>query len=544
MLGNCTWCHFAGHPTNNVPTAANPEGTALILLNNAQVGINYKSGGIHLRKDPGNQSRNGGSGYDTEAELCWGCHDTQSSPTVSEWGADDGANNAAETKQTGRPDYNYGMLTGGVSNWIGAEWNSAGSTAGGGSGMFDYKKGKLQSFHTTNLAEGSSEITFNTSTNQYEETVNVDTVNEIQCHNCHDVHNMNFAKNDNMNGQPYLRGTWLSNPYPEDGAPMPSSVYTNENVYGNVPRGGTAYNNMGGYQIDQNNLIGGDSPTKGFALGNSAGLCVLCHGTDIDNMDNLATNGENLWLGANGHSNSALGGTTANSADILSFSIRNYSDPVDYTDNYGPNDLPAGPGNPSMGYDMVSPAGAAIWTGGFRSARGGEGWQDWFIGGSELDGVKNISNPHLQVGAIYAYNNFDWGVSQDSGGIINKGYHAFSCSKCHTPHASRLPKLMITNCLDTKQNDWDDLFDDSSGDTPGWNLPADTVVNSSDGKTLSQDNAEKTPSNFTSAQNCHRLSDPGQAGVAPPAAGAWNGPGGSTQHGGWNKLTPWTAPLP
>ncbi|MHB8765297.1 MAG: hypothetical protein ACYDA8_13335, partial [Deferrisomatales bacterium] len=27
-------------------------------------------------------------------------------------------------------------------------------------------------------------------------------------------------------------------------------------------------------------------------------------------------------------------------------------------------------------------------------------------------------------------------------------YHKFSCSKCHTPHASRLPKLMVTNCLD------------------------------------------------------------------------------------------------
>ena len=104
---------------------------------------------------------------------------------------------------------------------------------------------------------------------------------------------------------------------------------------------------------------------------------------------------------------------------------------------------------------------------------------------------------------------------------------------------------MITNCLDTRLNDWDDLFDDGAGDgdTPGWNLPDASVV-SNESRVLSQDNALKTPSNFTSAQNCHRLSDPGQAGVAPPAAGAWSGPGGSTQYGGWNKVTPWTAPLP
>ncbi len=538
MLGNCTWCHFAGHPTDNV------SNTALILPNNPQVGINYKSGGIHLRKQPGGT----GPIYQTQAELCWGCHDTQSSPAVSEWGADDGVNNAAETKQTGRPDYDYGMLTGGATNWIGAEWNSAQSTAAGGSGMFDYKMGKLQSYHTTNLLDGSSEITYNTTRNQYEETVNVDTVDEIQCHNCHDVHNMNFAKNDQMNGQPYLRGSWLSNPYPEDGAPRPSSLYTSENLYGNVPRGGVAYNNMGGFQIDQNNLLNGNPPTKGFGLGNSAGLCTLCHGADVDNMDNLATNGENLWLGANGHSNAALGGTakTSQVKDILSYNIRNYSDPVDYTGQYGSatagDILPAGPGNPNMGYDIVNASSATEYAGGFRSARS-NGWQDWFIGGATLNGVKSISNPDLQTGAINAFVDFDWGVSQDSGGIINKGYHAFSCSKCHTPHASRLPKLLITNCLDTKQNTWDDSFDDTTGDTPGWNLPAASVL-SNESRVLSQDNALKTPSNFTSAQNCHRLSDPGQAGVAPPAAGSWNGPGGSTQYGGWNKVTPWTAPLP
>jgi hypothetical protein len=30
--------------------------------------------------------------------------------------------------------------------------------------------------------------------------------------------------------------------------------------------------------------------------------------------------------------------------------------------------------------------------------------------------------------------------------------HSFPCSKCHTPHSSRLPRLMITNCLDYNHN--------------------------------------------------------------------------------------------
>jgi hypothetical protein len=29
--------------------------------------------------------------------------------------------------------------------------------------------------------------------------------------------------------------------------------------------------------------------------------------------------------------------------------------------------------------------------------------------------------------------------------------HAYSCSKCHAPHVSYLPRLMITNCLDWKR---------------------------------------------------------------------------------------------
>jgi hypothetical protein len=82
---------------------------------------------------------------------------------------------------------------------------------------------------------------------------------------------------------------------------------------------------------------------------------------------------------------------------------------------------------------------------------------------------------------------FDWGVSVDAS-TIDVGFHTFSCSKCHNPHASRLPKLMITNCLDVSKNTWDDAN------------PSQTVFTNA-GLT---DQGKKTAS-YDSAQNCHRL---------------------------------------
>ena len=52
-------------------------------------------------------------------------------------------------------------------------------------------------------------------------------------------------------------------------------------------------------------------------LAETAGLCTLCHGTNVDAMDFYA--GSKLWLPgmANGHSNSCLGGTGANEKDLF-----------------------------------------------------------------------------------------------------------------------------------------------------------------------------------------------------------------------------------
>jgi hypothetical protein len=511
--GNCTWCHFPGHPTDDV------GGTALILPNNSQVGIDYMSGGIHLRKDPGNNSAGPADGSQTQAELCWSCHESQS-PKISEWNTDGAPLNNTATIPLNGTDYDYGTVTN--PDWTQAIWHSAQSTAGGGGAngddRFGYKSGNIQSTHSTNLYNGVSAVTWNATDNQYEEAV--DAVEDILCHNCHDVHNMNFADGDTSTGPPFLRGSWVRNPYLEDGAPHTLSDYSGAmNDFMEVPRGGPNYKEYGGFQIDQNNIDGTGPPTTGLGLGNSAGLCTLCHGSVVDELDVSINGDENLWIGANGHSNSALGGTASltYAANIFRFTddTTTWAPDTIYgrspsgimcqsTDDYMCGDAPI------MGYVN------AMHSDGVTTKRG-----DGLRASYDLPS-KGFNVLPLIVGTDYAYEDFAWGVVQDNT-KVQKGYHSFTCSKCHNPHASRLPKLMITNCLDTKWNTWDD------GRRP--ETPPGKVVNYN-GVTMNSDSRYRTLSNTGAAQNCHRLGDPYQ--------GTTEGNGDTPGTGsGWNRVTPW-----
>ena len=207
------------------------------------------------------------------------------------------------TRPPNSSDYNYGTVNSGSSSkWltspgVGASWSSSVAN-------FSYKTGAIRSTHSTSET-GTSAVSGAMET--YTETV--DTVANIRCSNCHDVHNLNKAPGDTMTGQPYLRGSWIRNPYPEDGAPWNKAYAVVVSLYGAVPRAGG--NEQGGYQIDQNN----NYPTAGMSLATSAGLCTLCHGSNVDAMDK--TTGENLWLGTNGHSNATLGGTASAAANIF-----------------------------------------------------------------------------------------------------------------------------------------------------------------------------------------------------------------------------------
>jgi hypothetical protein len=76
-----------------------------------------------------------------------------------------------------------------------------------------------------------------------------------------------------------------------------------------------------------------------------------------------------------------------------------------------------------------------------------------FINDPAYDGAEDFvdcirGNPFEQPANHDGACGYRWGVDPDPQRSVQSNYHKFSCSKCHTPHASRLPRLMATNCLD------------------------------------------------------------------------------------------------
>jgi hypothetical protein len=427
----CEECHTA-HSSGTIE-----------IPNNSSVGINYGSNGedgIAL----GSSTATGG----TEAEICWNCHDTYG---VSEWGTN-------TQVSTGSSPYDYGSVNPGAGiGWyadttpggeVGATWFSA---------NFGYKSGAIQSMHSV---DGTAT------------TPGLDPVDNIRCSYCHDVHELNTLVNDNSSGKPYLRGTWMGNPYREDGAPFAGQTYASQGNFGAVPRGGVGATEMGGYQIDQNNDPNptgqGGNTSLGWTADSSSGLCALCHGSnigvdagtwaagDIDDMnyfdvDETGTSETPAvsWVGVNGngHSNAVLGGSGVNASNIFREDWRKpndgYCDPATGTDADG-NNADADSycaGYPNMAYQQLV-AGSSNWAGGFRGAAslGDQGFR---------------VEPLIGANQPFAYDDYNWGASVDVA-TVDSQYHQFSCSKCHNPHASRLPRLMMTNCLDLSHNSWDD----------------------------------------------------------------------------------------
>jgi len=443
----CQGCH-TGH-----------EAGVVIIPNNPTVGISYLFNG-----ETGISLGGSATTGTTEAEICWNCHDDYGT-TYSEWGTNTDTNGTAT-------NYNFGTLS--QWNWIGATWTSA-------VGKFSYKNGLIQSTHA---AAASSSL----GTSRQ----GVDDLGAIRCSYCHDVHNT-FA--GSPSGPPYLRGTWMGSPYAEDGAPQAGDSWTTNNRFGAVPRGGTQASELGGYQIDQNN---GNPTTSGtpahtttvsttWALSNSAGLCVMCHNEGVDNLNQYGTASAD-WVGTNGHSNAAIGGTGANAVNIFRMAIRNPSGAPLYTSSGSAK------GNPRQAYGNAGQFNDTVPSGDNTTDYRGYGLRSRDSSGYQMSPQVTNSEP-------YAYRNYNWGASVDN--TIDTRYHKFSCSKCHNPHASRLPRLMITNCLDTRHNTWDDT------------LITPTTT------TLAVENRGVPLSNATSAQNCHRVSITNNTGS------------------GWNLVTPW-----
>lgn len=458
---DCTDCH-SGHADGT--TGANDVEIATTLPTfNAKYTSHAATGAIQL----GGAKTSGSS----EAEICWNCHQNDTyqgaGVDISEW---DGTH----------ATYNYGSVTAGNLNWLTTNWSSA---------QFTYKNGKLTNKPT--MADPINGTTNGGSTHGIMGGASgVDSVTNIGCSACHDVHDTGGGIN-NAAG-PYLRGSWQSNPYREDGAPRSGSGQTiNGGWFGAVPRGDRA-NNYGGYQIDQNNTgITVQTATDG------AGLCELCHGGG-DGIWSTAEIGaigaSDAWVSTgNSHSFVVKGGLTTGGFNLYRESTRLPVSGFAMTNTAGGN-----AGNPAMAYKNHNPGVAGY---GFRGT----------------DGRSFVDTPAM-TGASrpYGHDRYDasgWGATVDNL-KVDDAYHQFSCSKCHNPHASRLPKLLITNCLDTKVNTWDDTL----------TVPNQGVSNGQNTDTVSVENGGVGYSNSTSAQNCHRLKDP-----AFPNAGG----------NGWNNVTPW-----
>ncbi|HEY3488486.1 MAG TPA: CxxxxCH/CxxCH domain-containing protein [Candidatus Deferrimicrobiaceae bacterium] len=465
----CTYCH-AGHsgtpvtiplPDNNYTD--NNGGVGLNMQ--AVLGINYTiNGGIHL----------GGTATvgTTEARICWNCHwsDATLSASKTEFGVNNNFN-------TGAMVYDYGSLstanTTDNNGWYAANgttpatWNAV-STAP----SFAYKAGALQSMHSTAMSAGKPKAA----------GPGNKTLADIRCSYCHDVHDLNKATrtttgtnpgtySDNVTGQPYLRGTWRGNPFKEDGAPTGTALTAYSTTWApfrNVPRGSTAQTEMGGYWINQN-TPGADTT----AVAGSAGLCVLCHNSEVNTM-NIFGDPAASWVGTgNGHANSAIGGTgTASGKSSNIFNLR--------------GGTAGNTTNPAMHFTGASDPG--------------DGSPYGFRGNS------GSSAKFPPTATPRAFGTNTWMATVDGTTTDNK-FHQFLCSKCHNPHASRLPRLMITNCLDVKHNTWQ---------TAAVGLPT--------GAQFGTLNKNRRISSWTSAQNCHRLTQ-------------WSD--NATTGAGWNKVTPW-----
>jgi cytochrome c553 len=446
-----------------------------------------------------------GSSVTTQAEVCWGCHEAQN-PDISEW---DGST----------ATFNYGQVTTDDLNWTTTTWTSA---------NFSYKNGKL-SDKPTGRADSLGSIASSVNRGSMHGVLNgasgVDAAGSIGCASCHDVHGTGNNKYSYLaTAAPYLRGKWKSNPYKEDGAPQTGTSYTAQGNFGPVPRAGTSQTQeMGGYWIDQNSGY----PTSGENIDDWAGLCELCHGSTPDgtwssgeiDAINQVGNAQDDWVGNNGHSNAVLGGSGSNAFNVFSNTDRNPQgwNCDDLSDGYD-NDA----SRPLMGYFNLGPEGYADnnsgrrW--GFRSTDGGNngGW-----------------NYNPTIGSRFAAATNAWGLSIIGAPVGDPAcdtnpnptqiqFHQFPCSKCHNPHASRLPRLMITNCLDTRNNSWDD----SATFLNNRFVAADTNPNTGETLSSADDSFDQQVSNLTSAQNCHRRGDKDRGGTGS----------------GWNLVTPWDLP--
>jgi ribosomal protein L37AE/L43A len=102
-----------------------------------------------------------------------------------------------------------------------------------------------------------------------------------------------------------------------------------------------------------------------------------------------------------------------------------------------------------------------------------------------------------------------WAATGSGTDNLSNRRHAYTCAKCHAPHVSRLPRLLVTNCLDVRH-----FGQVATGGT----IPI-TPVNSTTAGNI------ETPTNVSSAQGAGRFPGGGSRYSGTPAS--------SQNSGGW-----------
>jgi len=434
-FGDCTDCH-SGHVGSGGVTIELPPANWSNLSGEAHVtgdmqtalGINYvRHNGINLG-GPGTLTSI--SGKTSEAEICWACHDVNGIGELDNGGATYNFGRLADAESGGnhlsdwtsvdawRQDAYAGVLTRPIAsvhsvNMSGTVGHSSSVTSNvDGSGRV--KRGSLNDLLPGNAAGQGSPSAVVLEDKKY-----------IRCSYCHDVHSLNKAVNDTGTAAPYLRGSWLSDPYSAD-APPNGDYNVSTNFFIAAQTNGMPRVKAGsigsGYYIDQNS----GNPTSGETLADSAGLCTLCHGSDVDNMDYYTS--RSLWRTSNGHSNAVLGGTGSKAQNLFDARRGRTSFFMAMQDRIRASTnsslLPWGPVLRRTKPDAVRNSG---WYGGAVGATtAGGGYSSWY----SLNGIGSHT------------------------GVTGDRAHEFSCSKCHSPHATGLPALLKTNCLDVQLGAW------------------------------------------------------------------------------------------
>jgi predicted CxxxxCH...CXXCH cytochrome family protein len=382
-----------------------------------------------------------------EPTLCWTCHDTST---------------------VGVKDY-WGDSTTAGTHWTGNRLSP----------YFTYKQRAYASTHLVN-----------------------DTAQPIACSICHNPHG---ASNAGQYNSPMLRASWMTSPYKEDrmgwlsGTARTTQTYLTKltlSRYG--PRGSSdfAYNNPkgrgngfdnstgvghDGYFIDENTFgITGSMTSQAWTTtpitashftesdNSFAGLCATCH-TDA------------TWTGSGGMATmktwlttgiTALGRGQTSWGAAIHNTVRGWAGSGATSDVLNPTN------NPDMhGYSAAGSRTCMAYVSGCSS-----GWAPWWY--YNWQGIPNTANQMSGANAV----------------------HQFPCSKCHTPHASELPKLMTTNCIDVGTSTTSRKL---HGTQAAWTYPtiAGTTIGASNGAV---------------AVLCHNQQKTNTTGG-----------------GGWNKVTGW-----